>query len=224
MKRGSIMLIEDNEKLNMVNTRALESEGYQVQTATTLRAARELLSKTDPEVIILDIMLPDGDGLVFCDEIRSQTKAHIIFLTAMREHETLLQGFSLGGGDFIKKPYKLDELLSRVASAIRRVRMHGPGQYITKGRLVLDTFAMEGLADGKPLGLSPKEYALLLMFVINDGEVMTPEHLYEKVWMAPLNENKTALKLVVSKLRHKLAPTGCTIEAVREKGYVFLSS
>ena len=105
MSQKRIVLIEDNEKLNIVNTRALLAEGYQVQVATNLKDARDLLSSIDPEVILLDIMLPDGDGLVFCDEIRSRTKAHIILLTAKREHETLIQGFSLGADDYIKKPY-----------------------------------------------------------------------------------------------------------------------
>ena len=224
MRQGKIMLIEDNEKLNTVNTRALEAEGYQVLVAATLKQARLLLEKTDPDVILLDIMLPDGDGLVFCDEIRNLTKAHIIFLTSRREHETLLQGFSLGADDFIKKPYKLDELLSRVASAIRRRTRTQSEQYIFIGNLTLDTIAMEGMFRGEPLGLSPKEFALLMMFVRNEGELLESEELYNKVWRAPLNDDKTALKIAISKLRRKLAPSGCKIEAVREQGYIFLSS
>ena len=222
MKPGKVMLIEDNEKLNDVNTRALKTEGYQVQVATNLKDARNLLAKNEPEVILLDIMLPDGDGLVFCDEIRGQTKAHIIFLTSNREHETLLHGFSLGGDDYIKKPYKLDELLGRVASAMRRQTMAHSEQYISLGNLTLDTVAMEGLAKGKPLDLSPKEFALLQMFIRNEGILLESEYLYNKVWLAPLNGDKAALKIAISRLRRKLAKEGCTIEAVREQGYVFL--
>ena len=218
MKR--IMLIEDNEKLNIVNTRALKTAGYEVLVSTNLKDARDMLKETDPQVILLDIMLPDGDGLVFCDEIRSQTKAHIILLTSKREHETLIQGFSLGADDYIKKPYKLDELLSRVASAMRRqTEVHS--ESVSLGSLTLDMIAMEGFVKGKPLGLSPKEFALLQMFVRNEGVLLESEYLYNKVWMAPLNGDKAALKIAVSKLRRKLAQTDCTIEAVREQGYIF---
>ena len=222
MSGRRVVLIEDNEKLNIVNTRALLAEGYQVQVATNLKDARDFLSVADPEVILLDIMLPDGDGIVFCDEIRSRTKAHIILLTAKREHETLIQGFSLGADDYIKKPYKLDELLGRVASAMRRHEMNKNEQYVFIGNLTLDTIAMEAMVNGEPLGLAPKEFALLQMFTRNEGRLLEPEYLYNKVWLAPLNGDKAALKLAVSKLRRKLSPTGFTIEAMREQGYVFL--
>ena len=222
MNNRRVMLIEDNEKLNIVNTRALKAEGYQVQVAACLKDARDLLKVNDPEVILLDIMLPDGDGLVFCDEIRSRTKAHIILLTAKREHETLIQGFSLGADDYIKKPYKLDELLGRVASAMRRHEMNKNEQYVFMGNLTLDTIAMEGMVDGKPLGLAPKEFALLQMFIRNEDVILEPEYLYNKVWLAPLNGDKAALKIAVSKLRRKLARADCKIDAVREQGYVFV--
>ena len=222
MSQRRVILIEDNEKLNIVNSRALTAEGYLVQAVTNLNDARTLLSVADPEVILLDIMLPDGDGLVFCDEIRNRTKAHIILLTAKREHETLIQGFSLGADDYIKKPYKLDELLSRVASAMRRQTMANSEQYVSLGNLTLDIIAMEGLVNGRPLGLSPKEFALLQMFVRHEGVPLEVEHLYSKVWMAPLNGDKMALKIAVSKLRRKLEPAGYSIKAIREQGYVFL--
>ena len=222
MRQGRVILIEDNEKLNIVNARALLAEGYHVQVATNLKEARDFLSIADPEVILLDIMLPDGDGIVFCDEIRSRTKAHIILLTAKREHETLIQGFSLGADDYIKKPYKLDELLSRVASAMRRHEINMNEQYVFMGNLTLDIIAMDAMVNGKILGLAPKEFALLQMFIRNEGKLLESEYLYHKVWMAPLNGDKAALKIAVSKLRRKLAQTNCTIDAVREQGYVFV--
>ena len=221
MSQRKVVLVEDNEKLNIVNSRALLAEGYKVQVATNLKDARELISVADPEVILLDIMLPDGDGILFCDEIRSRTNAHIILLTAKREHETLIQGFSLGADDYVKKPYKLDELLGRVASAMRRHAMSENEQYVFMGNLTLDTIAMDAVVNGEILGLAPKEFALLQMFIKNEGVLLEPDYLYNKVWMAPLNGDKVALKIAVSKLRRKLAQASCTIEAVREKGYVF---
>ena len=95
-------------------------------------------------------------------------------------------------------------------------------QYVYMGNLVLDTIAMEAMVNGEPLGLAPKQFALLQMFIRNEGKLLEPEYLYGKVWLAPLNGDKAALKITVSKLRRKLANADYTIEAVREQGYVFL--
>ena len=97
-------------------------------------------------------------------------------------------------------------------------------QYLSLGSLTLDTIAMEGMVDGEPLGLAPKEFALLQMFIRNEGVLLESEYLYNKVWMAPLNGDKSALKIAVSKLRRKLAKGDFTIEAIRDQGYVFLWS
>ena len=95
-------------------------------------------------------------------------------------------------------------------------------QYVFMGNLTLDIIAMDAIVNGEILGLAPKEFALLQMFIRNEGKLLDPDYLYNKVWKAPLNGDKAALKIAVSKLRRKLSPTGFTIEAVREQGYVFL--
>jgi DNA-binding response OmpR family regulator len=114
---ATILLVEDNEKLNEGTKRMLEGEGYTVFCALTLEAAGAHIRQKEPDIILLDVGMPDGDGFSFCKEIREQTDAHIIFMTARREHSDVVHGLGLGGDDYIKKPFVLDELLGRVAAA-----------------------------------------------------------------------------------------------------------
>ena len=220
--RGTVLLVEDNEKLNELNRRVLEGEGYEVWTALTLAKAREQLLRFVPEVILLDVMLPDGDGVDFCAEIRDLTDAHIIFLTSRNEHEEKLRGLSHGGDDYITKPFMVDELITRVAAAMRRRGMDkNPSQSIAKGRLRLDTIASQAFLNDADLLLKPKEYSLLHLFVLNENKVLDSEFLYEKVWKAPLNDNTGALRIQISRLRKKLEGSGYTVTFNQGDGYCF---
>ena len=116
---ATILLVEDDESLNISNRRALDLAGYRVLTALTLNEARAHLD-AQPDVILLDIILPDGDGIDFCEEIQRRVSAHILFLTAKSEQEDRIRGLRSGGDDYIAKPYLLEEMLARVAAAVRR--------------------------------------------------------------------------------------------------------
>lgn len=112
-----VLIVEDDKSLNLINRRALESEGYAVQSAYALAEARETLSRLDPDVILLDIKLPDGSGIDLCREIREKTGAQIIFLTSVTEAGFELEAFRAGGNDYIRKPYGIDLLRERVKQA-----------------------------------------------------------------------------------------------------------
>jgi len=103
--KGIILLVEDNTRLNTANRRVLELSGYTVAAAETVTAAWEHLNRQEPDIILLDVMLPDGDGVDLCREIRKQSKAHIIYLTAKTEYEDLSRGLEAGGDDYIRKPF-----------------------------------------------------------------------------------------------------------------------
>jgi DNA-binding response OmpR family regulator len=118
---ATVLLVEDNPKLNEINRRALEKAGCAVLTALTLHEARAYMAQNAPDVILLDVMLPDGDGINFCGEIRDATDAHILFLTSKTEYENRVRGLETGGDDYITKPYKLEEMLARVNAALRRL-------------------------------------------------------------------------------------------------------
>jgi DNA-binding response OmpR family regulator len=213
----TVLLVEDNEKLNAINRRALEGEGHKVLTALTLYQAREHLAVNDPEVILLDVLLPDGNGIDFCGEIRGDTDAHILFLTSRTEHEDRIRGLDTGGDDYITKPYKLEEMLSRVRSAMRRRDMP-PARVITRGPLTLDVIAAHTFFNGEDLLLTGKEFALLLLLVQNEGKTLSKEYLYETVWKAPMAGDGGALWKQMSTLKKKLDKGGGALALTVSRG------
>ena len=219
---GLILLVEDNADLNESNSRLLTRRGYEVQAALSLAEARLKLAVAKPDIILLDVELPDGDGIEFCEEIRDKTAAHILFLTSKIEHEDMVQGLKFGGDDYITKPFHLDELLARIDSVMRRRNMDkNPVQMITKGTLTLDIVATQAFIGNVDLALTPKEFSLLLLLVQNEGTVLSAEFMYEKAWHQPLNGDKNSLKSIFSRLRQKIEPTGYNIQSLRGQGYVF---
>jgi DNA-binding response OmpR family regulator len=222
MDKRTVLLIEDNEALNEGNRRALEAAGYGVMAARTLKEARECLARSKPDVILLDILLPDGNGMDFCREIRPTTLAHILFLTSRKEHEDQLRGMSLGGDDYITKPFKLDLMLARVSSAMRRREMtQTPPRTLALGDLVLDLLSDRAFLNEKDLMLTPKEFSLLYYFLQHRNETIGARRLYSHVWGQPMGEDASAVRKTVSRLRSKLEGSGYTVAACRGDGYRF---
>jgi DNA-binding response OmpR family regulator len=219
--QGTVLLIEDNAALNDANSRALRLRGFTVLTALTLTKARNILYEHEPDVILLDVMLPDGDGFSFCEEIRGKTAAHILFLTAKTEQEDMVRGLTGGGDDYITKPFHPEELMARVGAAMRRRKIGVPADVLVKGALTLDIVAQTAHVNGIDLRLTQKEFALLLLLAQNEGKVMSTDLIYEKVWKAPLTGDKNAVQTAVSRLRRKMAGTGYDICSYRGKGYAF---
>jgi DNA-binding response OmpR family regulator len=216
------LLVEDNIALNEGNRRSLEAAGYDVMAAHTVKEARECLTRRKPDVILLDILLPDGSGIDFCAEIRPETNAHIIFLTSRGEHEDQLRGMSLGGDDYITKPFKLDIMLARVSAAMRRRRMDAAAvKTIVKGSLRLEIISGRAYVDGVDLLLQPKEFSMLRLFAENENRLLSAEEIYEKAWRMPMIDNKTAIQTAISRLRKKMESTDYTITVIYAKGYVF---
>lgn len=203
--KGNILLVEDNEDLNSANSRALRLRGFAVQTALTLKQARVQLDETDPDIILLDVMLPDGDGLSFCREIRSRTAAHILFLTAKTEHEDMMQGLCGGGDDYITKPFHPEELLARIEAVMRRRGMDKtPAQILEKGSLRLDVAASHAFIRDINLDLTPKEFSLLFLLLQHKEKSISKEYLYEQVWKQPMLGDSSALRQHLSRLKRKL--------------------
>jgi DNA-binding response OmpR family regulator len=167
-------------------------------------------------------MLPDGKGFDFCNEIRDKTDAHIIFVTAKKEHDERLFGLTIGGDDYLDKPFHIKEMLLKVDTIMKRRKADkAPAQILTKGALMLNIAAVQATANGKDLILTPKEFSLLLTLVQNEGKTVSAEDLYKMVWNAPLSGDKNALIKSVSRLRTKIENTGYTITSHRGTGYAF---
>jgi len=216
-----ILLVEDNEQIMDGNCRMLERHGYETISALTLEGARALTVDRRPDAIVLDIMLPDGNGLNFMRELREVEKSGVpvLLLTGLATKEDILLGLKSGGDDYLVKPYDFDELLARVEALLRRAER--VPEIIVKGRLSLDVTAGVALLDGKDILLTQKEFALLLVFVQNEGRFVDGVYLYEKVWKAPMAGNSGVVRKTVSSLRGKIKGSGWAITWTKGKGYVF---
>lgn len=155
-RTGIILLVEDDKNIQRINRRILEREGFQVLCAGTLSEARELLQTHTPDVLVLDIMLPDGSGLSFCEKIRPTTSAPVLFLTALDEKSEIIEGLVAGGNDYITKPYDVDEFVARVKAQLRFVeitrREMEQTKILKRDPLVLDTVALRAFLNGQEIG------------------------------------------------------------------------
>lgn len=214
-----VLIVEDDKSLSLINRRALESEGYRVQSAVSLDRARELIHECNPDVILLDVKLPDGSGIELCREIRQDTMAYIIFLTSATAPSDELEALRAGGNDYLRKPYGIDLLRARVSNAVLRKRM--TPQFVRCGRLTLDIFARRAYIDEADAKLTQIEFSLLLYLLQNEDQIISAENIYEKVWGQPLANDKNALSKTVSQVRKRIEPAEYTINAVYGKGYIF---
>jgi DNA-binding response OmpR family regulator len=227
----AILLVEDNPHILKVNRAMLERAGYQVLCAKTASEARALIRQQTFDLLILDIMLPDGDGVALCRELRApQDNARtaalpILFLSAKRESNDIVAGLQAGGDDYLPKPYNLSVLLARVEALLRRADKHSVAaaapQMLKRGSLTLELTTMRALVRDNDILLTPKEFLVLLALVENEGKVLDKDTLYQRVWGQPMENDSQALYAVVSRLKRKLKPCGdgLTLTAARLDGY-----
>lgn len=220
-KDQRILLVEDNEKILHGNKRLLEWEGYNVDAVSTLREARTMIGGKRPDVIVLDIMLPDGNGLDFISELRKSVRSSIpiLLLTGLITQDDIVRGLKAGGDDYITKPYDFTEMLARIEALLRRAGW--VPETLVRGRLTLDVAAGVAFLDGTDLLLTKKEFALLMIFVQNPDRFIGGEYLYEKVWKAPLMGDSQAIRKMICRLRDKLVNSGWCIRWSRGEGYCF---
>jgi DNA-binding response OmpR family regulator len=216
-----ILLVEDNEKIMAGNIWMLKQHGYDTDAALTLAEARALINERKPDVIVLDIMLPDGNGLDFMCELRENENLDIptLLLTGLTAKEDVVRGLKAGGDDYLTKPYDFPVLLARVEALLRRAAR--VPQTITKGRLTLDVTAGAAALDGIDLSLTKIDFALLLQFIQSEERFFTAEYLHKKIWKTQMEGNNQALKSAISRLNKKIDGSGWCIAWSRGEGYIF---
>ncbi len=220
-----ILMVEDDFALAMGTEYALTSEGYEVVSANTLADARRLYDDSI-DLILLDVMLPDGNGLTLCKELREAgSLVPIIFLTAVSEEVNIVQGLEIGADDYVTKPYRVKELLARIAVNIRRsgyTDIKKNVDCITFGTssFYLDSFKL--VQNGAVLDCTTSELRLLRELLMNRGNVMSRSTLMEKLYDVDgeFFEDNT-LSVYIKRLRDKLGADGDYIETVRGIGYRF---
>ncbi|RFZ77476.1 DNA-binding response regulator [Lacrimispora amygdalina] len=221
MSKSTILIVEDDAVILKTNRKALEIEGYRVLEAADLTAGRVQMEREIPDLIVLDILLPDGNGLRYCEELRSKSGVPILFLSALNTKADLITGLQAGGDDYIPKPYDMDVFLARVEALLRRSRLTGQGEEILCiGSLKLDTLSLRAFLKERDLLLKPREFALLATLAKNKGAFISTEALYKTVWgMEPASDTRT-VKEHISRLRRKLGGLSpVRIESERGKGY-----
>jgi len=203
---GRVLVVDDNPDLLHVLRTSLEQEGHDVRVAEDGRAALDMVDEWQPDVIILDIMLPDLSGWEACDRLRQTCQAPIIFLTARDSEADVVRGLNHGADDFVTKPFSLAELKARVETMLRRA--HGaeappPGEYRDD---VLHIDLLRGMVyhRGQRVLLRPKEYQLLAVLVENEGKVLGHDRLLREVWGHGYEEERAYLQIYIRYLREKL--------------------
>lgn len=219
--RRTILTIEDDPNITRINRATLTKRGYHVLEAETLAQGRAILEQETPDLVILDILLPDGSGLDFCVEVREKKRIPILFLTALDEEQDIVNGFDRGGDDYLPKPYSPNVLAARVEGLLRRA---GYEETFIRGGLKLDMVKRQAYVNGEKAGLTPIQFSLLLYLIRNEGRVMRAERLYEKVWDQSMGDDDNAVKTAVSNLRKKIGPAGFQIAFIRGSGYRFEES
>lgn len=213
-----VLLVEDDRNLREALAETLVDEGYAVRTAATLADARAALKHEPADVLVLDLMLPDGDGSTLCRELkRSGVATRVLMLTARTLEDDVVKGFDVGADDYVGKPYRLKELLARIAALARRA----PAATTTTHRLgpyVIDeaTRVVSG-PDGE-VSLTRKEFDLLVCLLAADGRVVARDELLDRVWGEVVVDVHTVDNFV-SSLKKKLKGDGFELKTVRGVGF-----
>ena len=233
-ERQTVLLVEDEKDVLMVNARLFARRGYDVRTAQSCTEAYQKLKET-PDLLILDIMLPDGSGYDICQAFRQNSDHPVIFLSGKGQIADKVQGLQQGGDYYLTKPYDTSELLAVVDMLLKRhlqaAQKRQQASVICKGSLVLEVDNSRALCDGRDAGLTArdagltaKEFSLLLMLVRNEEKVVSPQELYERVWGMEAADDVRTVRFHIANLRKKLDADNAPdfdIVSVYGKGYMF---
>ncbi len=218
-----IYVVEDDANIREIETIALKNGGHTVEGAS---CARELFAKIEekvPDLALVDIMLPDKDGYEIVKELRSNpstAKLPIIMVTAKSTEMDMVKGLDIGADDYIKKPFSVMELITRVRALLRRTQDLGNQKIFSVGKILLDDERHAVYVDDKVVELTYKEYELLRLLMANSGIVLTRNMIMQKVWDTDFEGESRTVDMHIKTLRQKLADEGSCIKTVRNVGYV----
>lgn len=218
------LVIEDDEQIAKVNKRVLEGEGFAVEMAATLSEGQRRALGDDYDIIVTDLMLPDGHGLAIVEAVRQRGKGTpILVLTGIDAVESTVAALDLGADDYLRKPYRIDELRARIRALMRRGQT-GVSTQLTCGNVTMNRIARVATVNGRKLNLTPKEFTLLEFFVSRRGSPVSRTELLEKVWRIDFDPGTNMVDVNVARLRAKLSALDatCRIDAARGVGYIFI--
>ena len=226
----NILICDDEQDIVSALKIYLEAEGYRTFAAANGREALEVLDREDIHLVLLDIMMPVLDGVSALAKLREYSNVPVILLTAKSEDTDKVLGLNIGADDYITKPFNPVELLARVRSQLRRYLKLGGGavreSVVTIGGLTLDDGSKTVTVDGEPVNLTPREYEILKLLMLNPGRVFHPRDLYRKVWNEEPYGAESTVAVHIRHLREKIEIDPAApryIRAVWGQGYKFQS-
>lgn len=227
MTGRSVLVVEDEENLLEALKYNLEHEGYRVLTAEDGAAALETARSASPDIVVLDVMLPELDGLEVCRILRRETDMPILMLTAKGEEIDRVVGLELGADDYVTKPFSMRELMARVRAMLRRPRQSIASRLaepLRSGSLEVDVEAHSAALNGEDLNLKPREFELLAHFMRNRGRAFTRTQILEQLWGRDYIGDMRTVDVHVRWLREKIEAdpsTPARIITIRGVGYRF---
>jgi DNA-binding response OmpR family regulator len=202
-----ILVVDDEPRYVRLMEANLISEGYEVIKAYDGQSAVEMVADKQPDLVLLDVMMPGLDGFGACERVREFSSVPIIMVTAKGEEQDRVRGLDVGADDYIVKPFSATEVLARVRAVLRRAQVSGSNfeqSIFSHGNLRIDLARAEVFKEDNMVFLSATEYRLLLQFVHNQGNILTSEDLLVNVWGPEYREDKEILWVSISRLRQKL--------------------
>lgn len=223
-----ILIVEDDSTIAFGVKYALEQEGFNVDIAKDLQEARDNISNNNYNIILLDVMLPDGTGYDLCKEIRNMSEVPIIFLTACDEEVNIVMGLDIGGDDYMTKPFRIRELISRIKAVLRRKSNNNEDnkKVLKLGNISIHTLEARVYKNNEEVFLTSVEYKLLLILIQNKNVVLSRSQILEKLWDVSYDfVNDNTLTVYIKRLREKIEDDSSNpdkIITVRGLGYKWL--
>ena len=217
-----ILLVEDNETITKGLKYSLEQENFEVETALNIVIAKTKITKEKFDLYLLDISLPDGDGYEICKYIKSKEDVPVVFLTAKDEESNVVQGLDMGADDYVTKPFRTRELISRIKSVLRRYYHEEIKESQIKcGNIIIDNNKGEVYQDGNKIFFTSLEYKILYLLLSNKNILVTREQILDRIWDVAGNfVNDNTLTVYIKRIRNKLDDKeGKIIQTVRGIGY-----
>lgn len=221
-----ILIVEDERKIARFLELELQHEGYEVETAGDGRTGLEKALTWKPDLMILDLMLPELSGIEVCRRLRHESDVPIIMLTAKDDVSDKVMGLDMGADDYMTKPFAIEELLARIRVGLKKHRAVAAApaaNVLTAGKLVLDPAKYSVTMDGAPISLTKKEFDLLKYLMQHKGQAVTRDALLSDVWGYDYAGDTNVVDVYIRYLRHKIdEPFGVkTLHTIRAVGYMF---
>ena len=205
MSGERLLLVDDEDNLRSMLEAALRHSGFDVVPAANGRDALAAVKAERPDLVVLDVMLPDLDGFEVCRRLRTEgDHTPVLFLTARDAKEDTVRGLTLGGDDYLVKPFSLEELVARIQSVLRRAGLTRPDAVLTCADLVLDDTAHWVTRAGTPVSLSPTEYNLLRYLLVNQGQALSKAQILDHVWQYDFGGDGGVVETYIGYLRRKV--------------------